>query len=197
MMRTRNAAAAACALLLMSSAALAEDDATDTTQRVEVPEAGVAITFPAAWSVDIEMRQREDWGFVVEDDDEPLAFWKVVYASDGGRPWCDLTWYPTHPMSVEEHASLQEELMTPTYADVERPIEAAAVTLPAADARRLVIFNEPTDDWTTIHLLDLAEGRYLLQCVDDRRADDDWLGLAESLEDLAATAPQPSPEAED
>ena len=87
--------------------------------------------------------------------------------------------------------------MAPTHADIERPIELSAVTLPSGDAQRLVVYNEPTDDWTTTYLLDLAEGRYLLQCASDERASDDWLSLAESLEALAVTTPQPSSEPAD
>ena len=105
------------------------------------------------------MREREDWGFVESDEDKPLVFWNVVYASAAGWPWCDLTWYPQHPMSLEEHALLYEELMTPTSADVERPIEMTPVSLPAGEAYRFVIYNEPTDDHTTTYLLEGDGGR--------------------------------------
>jgi hypothetical protein len=195
MMRGRIALAMAAGMLIVGAmTTMAQEPTGVEPQRVEVPEAGVGITLPADWSVDIEMREREDWGLVVDDEEEPFAFWNVFYASVGGRPWCDLTWYPVHPMSLGEHASLTQDLMTPTHVDIERPIERSAVMLPSGDAQRLVVYNEPTDDWTTTYLLDLADGRYLLRCASDERASDDWLSLAESLEAPAVMTPQPSPE---
>jgi hypothetical protein len=193
---TRSTALALLAGLLCSVAApaLAQDDTDTDPSRVEVPEAGVSIAFPVDWSVDVEMREREDWGFVESDEDEPLVFWNVVYASAAGWPWCDLTWYPQHPMSLEEHALLYEELMTPTYADVERPIEMTPVSLPAGEAYRFVIYNEPTADHTTTYLLEGDGGRYLLRCSSEERADDDWLGVAQSLELLVVEAPDATTE---
>ena len=90
MMRTRTIVVAAATLMLMSGSVLADDEAAGAPERVEIPEAGVGVSLPADWSVDIEMREREDWGLVVEDEDEPLAFWNVFYACSGARPWCDL-----------------------------------------------------------------------------------------------------------
>lgn len=163
-------------------------------QHVEVPEAGFSIDLPAGWSVDIEMREREDWGLVEADDDDPLVFWKVLYASAGGRPWCDVTWYPLHPMLLEEHALLYEELMTPTQADVERSIDVAPVDLPGGEAYRFVIYNEPTGSWITTYLLEADAGRYFLQCTADERAADDWLDFAESFESLATVSTQTTAE---
>jgi len=164
-----------------------EDDAADGFQRVEVAEAGVAVAVPAGWAADVEMREREDWGLYDEGlAQEPVAYWNVIYASDGGGAWCDLVWYPAHPLSLTEHADRYVALMTPTHADVERSIEVAPVSLAAGEAYRFVVFNEPTDDYTTTYLLGAADTRYLLQCVDDERHPDDWLPLARSLEVLGA-----------
>lgn len=164
--------------------ALADDSATDEdagVQRIDVPDAGLAISFPASWSADIEMREREDWGLYDEGLAEaPVPFWNVVYASDGGRPWCDLTWYPTYPLSLADHATRYEALMEPDT-DVVRTIEVTSVALPAGEAYRFTIFNEPTDDHTTVYLISAGETHYLLQCVADERAGDDWLAVAETL----------------
>jgi hypothetical protein len=197
-MRGRVAVAVAAGMLIVSAIpAMAQEQAEVEPQRVEVPEAGMAISFPADWGVDIEMREREDWGLIEDDDEAPLVFWNVVYASAGGRPWCDVTWYPTHPISLEEHALLYEALMTPSHSDVERSIEVVPMTLPAGEAYRFVVYNEPTDDWTTTYLLDTDAGRYLLQCAGDERAEDDWVNFAEGLEPLSITAKQGSVSAQD
>lgn len=162
--------------------------------RVEVPEAAVALSLPADWAVDIEMRQREDWGLSERYvDAAPLRFWNVLYASPGGRPWCDVTWYPEHPMTLAEHAVEYELLMTPTLSDVERTIEVMPTELPAGEAFRFVIYNGPTDDYGTVYLLEAEAGRYFVQCLSDERAADDWLSIAATLEWLAEPEVSPAP----
>ncbi len=164
---------------------VAQDDATEggETQRIPVPEAGVALSVPAAWSADIEMRQKEDWGLYDEGfAEEPVPFWKVIYASDGSGSWCDLTWYPSYPLALDAHAERYEALMTPSHSDVERPIEVTEVELPAGEAYRFDIHNEPSAAYTTVYLLASGDDHYQLQCVADEPADDGWLALAESLE---------------
>lgn len=168
----------------VSAPGLAQDgDTRGDTQRLEVPEAGVSVSFPASWGASVEMREKEDWGLYDEGfADAPVAFWNVIYASDGGRPWCDLVWYPSHPLTIEQHAQRYEALMTPSHSEVERPIEVEPVSLPAGEATRFHIYNEPTDDHTTLFLLGVDDSRYLLQCVSDERAEDDWMSMADSLE---------------
>jgi hypothetical protein len=184
----RRAAAAVLTTGLLAGSVipvLAEDDVTDEgtgAQRIEVPEAGLAVSLPAGWNADIEMRENEDWGLYDEGfADEPVPFWNVIYASDGGRPWCDLTWYPSHPLTLDAHAQRYEALMTPST-EVERSIEVSPVALPAGEAYRFAIYNEPSATHTTVYLLAAGDAHYLLQCVDDEWAEDDWLAYAESLE---------------
>ena len=176
-------------VLATAGAGLAqENEPAGETLRVAVPEAGVAAAFPVTWAADVEMREREDHGLHDEGyADDPVPFWNVIYASAGGRPWCDLVWYPQHPLVLAAHVQRLEALMTPTIVDVERSIEVEAVSLPAGEAYSFVVYNEPTDDYTKTYLLGVDDARYLLQCAGDERAPDDWLALAESLELLAAT----------
>lgn len=176
-------------LVMAASMPLAAQQDEVASQRLEIPEAGMAIDFPADWSIDVEMLEREDWGLSERfEDAAPLVFWSVLYASLSGWPWCDVSWYPEHPMSLAEHATEYELLMTPTSSEVERPIEVTPVTLPAAEAYRFVIYNEASDDYTTTYLLESDAAHYFLQCVDSERAADDWLVLAESIE-LLGTEP--------
>lgn len=186
-MRSRTMAVLTAALTAaLTIPALALDEGVSGALRTDVPEAGVALSLPAGWGVDIEMRERQDWGLFDEGlAEDAVPFWSVIYASDGGRPWCDLTWYPQHPLPLAEHALRYEALLTPSTG-VERPIEIAAVELPSGPALRFVVSNEPTDDFTIVYLVgageDAGTARYLLRCVDDERAVDDWLHVAESLE---------------
>jgi len=189
MRRSTSACLMACLITVgAGQLAVAQEEALDEDavgQRVEVSEAGVAITFPADWSVDIEMRQREDFGLIDDPDGEPVVFWQVLYASAGGRPWCDVTWYPEHPMALADHALLFEELMTPG-SDVERTIEVSGVALPVGEAYRFDIHNGPSDDFSTTYLVGSSSSRYILECMADTRDEDDWLQVAETME-LAET----------
>ena len=171
-----------------SAPGLAQDEeAAMAVQRVEVPEAGVALSLPAEWDAYVELREREDWGLYDEGfAEEPVIFWDVIYASHGGRPWCDLVWYPSHPLTKAEHAERYVALMTPSSTDVERAIDVEQVSLPAGEAHRFDIYNEPTATYTTVYLLGMGDSRYLLQCAGDERSEDEWLSVARSLEALAA-----------
>jgi hypothetical protein len=176
--------------------AMAQDGADPGYQRVEVPEAAVALALPADWAVDIELDEREDF-YLSElfPEAAPVTYWNVLYASGSGRPWCDVTWYPAHPMTLEEHALLFEQLMTPST-NVERTIEVVPAELPAGAAYRFVIYNQPTDDYQTVYLIGSGPSRYALWCVADERVEGDWLAIAQTLEPSTADpieSPEPSP----
>jgi hypothetical protein len=171
---------------------MAQDEAP-LEQAVEVPEAGLAMSLPADWGVDIEMRQRQDFGLVDDPDAPPVVFWNVLYASAGGRPWCDVTWYPEHPLPMPDHAQLVGELMTPDIT-TERTVEMSSVELPTGEAYRFDIHNTPTATYSTIYLLGSGSSRYVLECAADTRDESDWLGVAQSValaEVVAAEDPQP------
>ncbi len=180
-----------CGLLMgVALPAVAQDEATAEPGRVAVPEAGVALIFPADWSIDVEMRAREDWGLSERyEDAAPLTFWNVLYASAAGRPWCDLTWYPQHPMTLAEHAVEYEALMTPSLSDVQRSIEVSSVELPAGEAYRFDIYNAPTESYSATYLLGSGASRYILECMADTRDETDWLSVAETIEWLVAPEP--------
>ena len=175
----------------LATSAAAEDAANDSgteVPRLDVPEAGVAISLPAAWKAYVEMQEKEDWGLSDEGfADAPVPFWKVIYASDDGRPWCDLTWYPQHPLPIDAHVERHEALMTPSHSDVERPIEVTTVELPAGEAYRFDVYNEPTGSYSTVYLLGSGDARYLLECVGDEPTADGWLAVGESLELIGGT----------
>jgi hypothetical protein len=180
-------------LIVQAGVVVAQTDATDGSdvQRIDLPEVGVALSLPADWNTDIEMRQQEDWGLYDEGlAAEPVPFWKLVYASDGSGTWCDLTWYPSYPLALDAHAERYEALMTPGHSDAERPIEVTSVELSGGEAYRFDIYNEPSATYTTVYLLGSGDAHYLLQCVGDEPAEDGWLPLAESLELLEEVTAQ-------
>lgn len=180
-------------LLLVVGGSLATAEEDSEAQRVEVPEAGLAMAFPGDWSVSIEMRPSEDFGLTDDPDAPPVAFWKVLYASAGGRPWCDVTWYPEHPLPLAEHALLLERLMTPSTG-VERTIETSLVEVPAGESYRLDIHNAPTESFSSTYLLGPGSSRYILECMADAPDEDDWLSVAQTVELVEVmVAEQPEP----
>lgn len=184
MMRRTAFAGGLMALLVGVSGtlAMAQTVAESEAQRIEVPEAGIAMAFPADWSVDIEMREREDfWLSERFPEAAPVQFWNVLYASPGGRPWCDVTWYPAHPLPLADHAVDYEALMTPD-GDVERSIEVEPIEVETGAGYRFVIWNGPTDDYSTVYLLESDAAHYLLECVSDTRDEADWLSVAQTIE---------------
>lgn len=171
--------------------AVAQGDAGTSLQPIEVPEAGIGLAFPATWAVDIQMRQREDyWLSELYPDAAPVIFWNVLYASEGGDPWCDLNWYPDHPMSLAEYAQTYETLITPD-SGVERTIEVRPVQLAVGDAYRFDIYNQPTDQYSTVYLFRPDPSLYLLQCVGSSPDEAAWLKVAETIE-LPAAAETPA-----
>lgn len=202
MMRVSVLVPAMVSLLAWSFAGgVAAEDATAETepagQLAEIPEAGLVMSFPSEWAVDIEMREREDfWLSELYPEAAPVVFWDVVYASLSGSPWCDITWYPDHPMSLAEYAEAYESLMTPDRTET-RTIEVTPVEIAPGDAYRFDIYNQPSESYATVYLFQSGSSQYLLQCVGDTRDERDWLQFADAIEltsGVAGDGPEPPPE---
>ena len=71
----------------------------------------------------------------------------------------------------------------------EAKIEAEPIEVEAGAGYRFVVWNGPTDDYSTVYLLGSGAAHYLVECVSDTRAEDDWLSLAQTIElpELATT----------
>lgn len=100
-------AAAAAALVLGTLPVMAA--ARDEPQRVDLPEIGLAATFPAGWRVMTPMSPRESWFDVSAQDDTPVYAWTGIFAiGDEGR-WCGLDRFEDFPWTFDEHARFLEQ----------------------------------------------------------------------------------------
>lgn len=166
-------------------------------EQVEVPEAGISLAFPPDWNVDIEMDQRQDFELTDEiNEGEPVYFWNVLYASGGGRPWCDLVWWPDHPLSLDAQSLVYEWRTLPDPdSGVERTLETTPVDLGTGEAYRFDVYNEPTGEYTAAQLFESGSDRYLLSCVGDTFEEVDALEVSQTI-GFIAEEPAPAVDAQ-
>jgi hypothetical protein len=160
---------------------LADEPPPSDVQRVEMPEAGVAVSLPSDWDAEVEMESLS-YGLPPEYGEAataPITRMLTVYMGDAG--WCSL-YQHDNPMSLEEQAEWHEHL---AVSNPESPttVDAAPVRLPAGDAIQLI--ETSADDWViATYLLDSDAARYQLTCATWSPPDDHFLFVAESIEVL-------------
>lgn len=148
-------------------------------ERVEIPEAGVAVAFPGDWSVVVQMI-REVADLPPElGEAEPVDRWIVVEAAASDGSGCGLVMYGEHPLDFDDHAAWLEGGYA-GEADV-TSVAATSVVLPAGDAIRFDVAIEDTGVWTS-YLLESDEARYQLGCMSAGQPDDAWSSIAETVE---------------
>ena len=176
---TRVLAAAVAALMLGTLPAMAAD--RDEPQRVDLPEIGVAATFPAGWRVMTPMSPRESWFNVSDTDETPVYAWTGIFAiGDEGR-WCGIDRFEDFPWTVDEHAAFLERwhVSASLYG---RSGGHEPIALPAGPAWRIEVRDELKERSSTLYLLEHADDHVLLTCADDLGSEEDWLDIARSIE---------------
>lgn len=180
-------------LIAVPASALAQagsDEAGDRLQRVESATAGLALSFPSGWSIDVKM----------ERDDTKLP--DEVGASGGARAWaalsatsglafvsCSLTWFGDMPMSAAAHAELIAERLA---SDADATVESMPVQLPAADATRIIYRTNDGNAMADGYILGTDTDHYYLSCLDMSPFEDDLMPIAQSIE-LTHSEPAPEP----
>jgi len=144
-------------------------------EQVEVPEAGVAVSFPPDWDVEIEM----DYGEIAADDPE-TGYWNVLYASDEGGAWCDVTWYLAADGSLAGLAALTADNFAEEIGG-EATAQATPVELSIGEAYRVDVQDPAQPSHTSIYIFDGEIGRYTMNCKSDERDARDWMDIAETL----------------
>lgn len=154
------------------------DDAVPL-ERIEMPGAGIAVSLPSDFVVDIEADSFE-MGLPPDGlQGTPATAFLNATAPTGIT--CGLELYKNNPLSLEEHVAWVEEVNL-AQPDFEGTVEHMAVSLPTADAIR-VDGHHPADGvWTTMYLFDHGATRYMLYCLDSDRAIDDYRSIAETIE---------------
>ena len=175
--------------------AQADTDAADpvTFERVEVAEAGIAVSFPSHWSIKMKMeRELSDLPPEVPAGG-PARLWDVLVATSG---WdftsCFVQWFEDMPISLEEHAGTIAERIA---ADPDWTSEVAHIQLAAGDAFQ--VDHRVSDEGVFVngYLLESGSDHYYLQCLDMAPFEDDYRFIAETIELVGAEPPdEPAPD---
>lgn len=185
---------ALCALgaatLVLPAATVAAADPEPGPQRVELPEIGLAASFPAGWRVRTPMSPRESWFDVSNEDETPVFAWTGIFATAGDGRWCGIDRFEDFPWTFDEHAAFLESwhVSASLYG---RSGGYEQVELPAGSAWRIEVHDELKQRSSTIYLLEQAEDHVLLTCADHLGSEEDWLEIAASIELGPRTARAP------
>jgi len=164
-------------------------------ERVEVPEAGIAVSFPSDFVIEVD-----PWSYEMTlppDGTRATPVTAILSASGPDGPDCALEMFEENPLSLAEYVAWVEQINREDP-EFEGTIGHGAVSLPLGDGLRIDGDHQSGGLWTTIYLVDHGGTRYQLYCLDDARADDDYLSIAETIEVLgdqpAAEVPPGVPE---
>jgi len=143
-------------------------------QRVEVPEAGVALTVPDDWDVDTPMQEMF------------LGVVQVLVATRPGSGGCWIGLAPNfNAMGLRDFADVVM-LVFKLNSNYEVAEEMADVSLPAGAAlRAYMVQHFPEGDLHQApYILAAPKDFAFLNCIGYARPDDDWLSIAETFEFL-------------
>ena len=160
-------------------------------QRVEIPEAGTALTIPAGWGFGVEMRPT-DWA---AEAPAVATIWHVLDSwSPAGDPEAATEYCSIGRLRVSEQ-SVGSMLFDGALGDPGPVTDQSApgwthstteVLLPAGPATRNdEVGHEPDGVWySTVYNLVAPDGMVWLNCSGPVRPDDHWLSIAEGIEFL-------------
>jgi hypothetical protein len=183
MRRSMSAMLLTCLLVAVTSgpgltqSGLAEEGAT--AQRIEVPEAGISVAFPATWSVVTRMvreqaRLPSDSGEAATTD-----VWVVLEAADTGGGGCDLRRYLDDLEAIDAaHARWLATSVTEVSDGV--TVVSSTIELPAGPAKRFDL-DYRDGSFGTAYLMRSEEARYSLRCGGHEQLEEDWRSIAESI----------------
>lgn len=184
----RSMAALAAALLLTSAAPVVATEGEEIPadeppyERVDVPETGLSIAFPAGWRV------LTPSGLRVSEIQDPeggpvYVTTAVLGRGDGGR-WCDVDVYLDMPAPLEEHAYAYARYLQQIHGPDFSMIVSES-DLPAGPSFQLYGFDPVDVQVWAMYLLDgpVEDGqvdRYLLTCVAEAQEQPDpyWEAVA-------------------
>lgn len=173
--------------------ALAQDTSTDATpalEDIEVPEAGIAMTFPSDWSVvDRMVRDQAELPPGSEAGATTDVYVAIEAAHETGG-WCDLAMYPDHPLAFGAHAQWVEERYRQD-SEMFSSVESTADELPIGETVRfdLSFVEGPSG---AAWLFETDQARYQLRCFAEERPADGWRSIAGSIESVPLVPFQPS-----
>lgn len=168
-------------VLALGSGVVAQESSPDLPmggQRVEVPEAGVALTVPASWEVRILM------------EPGPGDALQVLMAYEVGSGYCVLTLQQLDdPTLLDDPSAFRAFVDTSIWLfradrDMEVSDAMTEVTLGVGPALRVDMVERFADGdvHNSVYAVDTPDGLALLDCGGLARPDDDWLSIAETFE---------------
>ena len=180
----------ALAALVLSPSTVAATDREPASQRVELPEIGLAASFPAEWRVRTPKNTREARVDVSSVDETPVFAWTGIFATAGDGRWSGIDRFEDFPWTFDEHAAFLESwhVSASLYG---RSGGYEPVELPAGQAWRIEVHDELKERSSTLYLLEHADDHVLLTCADRLGSEEDWLQIAESIELGPRTARAP------
>lgn len=164
---------------------------SEPAQRIELEEAGVAITFPGGWQVETESEVSE-YQLPLEYADQETLEIRTATSQDLAIGWhpdavlhsCGLDMYEDMPMSPARHA---EETVRRFSFEEDLQVATIPVELSAGDAVRVDF--EFGESLYSEYAFDANGRRFTLTCSALLRPDDDWLSIADSIEVLDGAIP--------
>ena len=145
-------------------------DPEPVPQRVEVPEAGIAVTFPDDWAVEVRPLVRVE-----------ATVPTVLSAEAPGGDTCEVA-LPDDPTRSSLHDWAESFLST--FRDFGSAATSTALRLPAGDAIRIDLELPDTGSSSVVYLLTDGTNFYGLMCRAPDAPEDRWLSVAETIEFL-------------
>ena len=160
-------------------------------ERVEVPEAGIAVSFPPEWNVEIEMREGE----LASDDpaEPPTRYWDVLYASAEDSAWCSVAMYEQMAGDLAGLADRLADKFVEDYGGAATTV-VTSLELAVGDAYRIAVSDPDTARRTTVYLFDSDPVLYYLSCmtdIADEAIPDDIVDTVEWLAERVEPEPAP------
>lgn len=165
-------------------AAAAKPSASEpSSQRIAITEAGLAVSFPPEWAVDVRTVPFSQ-GSVLPAPDVKASILVNAYLP-GSLVGCRVSLWQGVDTTPEEFAEWQAGLASP-------PLPVTAASLPVGDAYRIdasaEIVGEP--DWAA-YVLGLRGDIVQLTCLGQDRPVDRWLSIAATIEVVPIESPLP------
>jgi hypothetical protein len=145
----------------------------EVDQRIEVPQAGIGVAFPADWTVDIRTVPLSDRSELPGPEVEAsiLVNAYLPYEFEG----CRVSLWGSLGMTPGEFAQWN----SPSDLEVKR------IILPVGEVFRVsLIKDDPVEPDIELFILSVEEDTLMLTCLGDDPPLDRWLSIAETLEFL-------------
>ena len=154
-------------------------------ERVEVPEAGVAMLLPVDWPLEVRMEEL-GYGLPPEHEDaETPTVWDAFRVESDIGDWCDLKIHVDNPMPLDEHALWDEQSYAANASDGVS-VERSTIVVGDGIADQIDFTSATGPEHMRVFLFESAGTRYELTCFSSYDENLAWYEMAHSVEPLGA-----------